>query len=195
MNDFNEICCRMKEHDMPVPQSQVMVRVPEARTVLYHYMKDCLAQKRSELHWLPEYEEVADWLTDNRGRGLFLYGDYGRGKTVLGYHVLPAILLKYMNKVVNVYDAQKMNSDIDKLLRKHVVSLDDIGTEDTLVSYGNRRLAFAEVMDAAEKYRKLIIVSTNLNGDQIVARYGQRVMERIISVTRRIEFKGQSQRR
>lgn len=60
MNDFNEICSRMKEHDMPVPQSQVMVRVPEARTVLYHYMKDCLAQKRSELHWLPEYEEVAD---------------------------------------------------------------------------------------------------------------------------------------
>ena len=52
---------------------------------------------------------------------------------MLGYHVLPAILLKYMNKVVNVYDAQKMNSDIDKLLRKHVVSLDDIGTEDTLV--------------------------------------------------------------
>ena len=50
-------------------------------------------------------------------------------------------------------------------------------------------------MDAAEKYRKLVIVSTNLNGDQIVARYGQRVMERIISVTRRIEFKGQSQRR
>ncbi|MFV0331131.1 MAG: hypothetical protein ACK5M3_14185, partial [Dysgonomonas sp.] len=90
---------------------------------------------------------------------------------------------------------QEMNKYIDDVLKKHVISLDDIGTEDISVNYGNKRQAFAEVMDAAEKYGKLIIISTNLRGDEIAERYGQRVMERIVSTTRRIKFRGQSLRK
>jgi len=88
-----------------------------------------------------------------------------------------------------------MNRDLDTLLQKHIIALDDIGTESVSVVYGNKRLAFAEVMDAAEKYGKLIIVTSNLRKEEIIARYGMRIFDRIISTTKRVEFKGLSLRR
>lgn len=194
MKGFDEIHRKMKLHNMPVPDGRVSIRIPEARKTLERCLHGYIAAKGGRLHWLPEYEQIADWLADNKGRGLFLYGDCGRGKSMLGYHILPGIILHTTRKVVNVFDVQEMNRNPDEVLSKHLISLDDIGTEDVSVSFGNRRLAFAEVMDAAEKHGKLVIVSTNLNGKQITERYGQRVMERIIATTRRVEFRGQSQR-
>ena len=41
--------------------------------------------------WQPEYEEVAEWLTDNKGRGLWLCGECGRGKTLRGAMILPVL--------------------------------------------------------------------------------------------------------
>jgi len=195
MNDFDTIFEQMKVHNMQLPTEYIRIGIASPRATLENGLRYFLSFDNAELCWLPEYDEVANWLADNQGRGLFLFGDCGRGKSMLTRFVLPAIILKYMRKVVSVYDVQSMNRHIDEVLKKHIISLDDIGTEDLSVSYGNRRLAFAEVMDAAEKYRKLVIISTNLTGDQIIARYGQRVMERIISTTRRIEFKGRSLRK
>ncbi|WP_044215348.1 hypothetical protein [Dysgonomonas gadei] len=60
--------------------------------------------------------------------------------------------------------------------------------------FGNRRMAFAEVMDAAEKHGKLLIISTNLPVDDIRKRYGDRVLDRIKSTTTRILFEGESLR-
>jgi DNA replication protein DnaC len=121
-----------------------------------------------------------------------MYGDCGRGKSMLLRYVLPVILLKYANKVVSVFDVQQMNKKPDDVLSKHIIGLDDIGTEDISVLNGNKRSVFSEVMDCAEKYAKLLIIATNLNSEQIEQIYGTRVIERIISTTRRIEFKGKS---
>ena len=138
---------------------------------------------------------MSDWLNDNQGRGLFLYGNCGRGKTVLARYVIPAILLKYDRKVVNCFDAQEMNTNLDEVLKKKIVCIDDIGTEEVSVSYGNKRLAFLEVVDAAEKHGKLLIITSNLNQEQLVQKYGDRTMDRIISTTKRVLFKGKSLRR
>ncbi|WP_236264068.1 hypothetical protein [Dysgonomonas sp. Marseille-P4677] len=88
-----------------------------------------------------------------------------------------------------------MNSRIDYVLSRHIISLDDIGTEEVCNQYGNKRLAFAEIMDAAEKYNKLLIVSTNLSVDDIRRRYGERVLDRIKATTHRVLFEGESLRR
>jgi DNA replication protein DnaC len=72
--------------------------------------------------------------------------------------------------------------------------LDDIGTEDIAVSFGNKRAAFSEIMDAAEKKGKLVIITTNLQKEEIVQRYKERVYDRIISTTKRIKFSGNSLR-
>ena len=127
-------------------------------------------------------------------RGLFLFGNCGRGKSILCRFALPAILLKYCRKVVTVLDIQDMNRDIDLALSKHILSLDDIGTEEISVKYGERRLAFAEIMDAAEKQGKLVIVSTNLGESELRERYGDRVLDRVRAITTRVLFTGKSLR-
>ncbi len=195
MKGFKEIYEDMRLHGMPMPVERVKISIPNARTVLTNCFKYFLSFESAEFIWQKEYEEVAYWLEDNKSRGLFLYGDCGRGKSMLSRYVLPAILLKYERKVVSVYDVQDMNKKIDEVLKKHIISLDDIGTEELTVSYGNKRLAFAEIMDAAEKYGKMIIISTNLSDQQIADRYGWRVMERIIATTKRVLFSGKSLRK
>lgn len=194
MKDFEQIYDMMKLQGMKLPSEKVFIRIPEAKIILTNALKYFLSIESREMIWLPEYNEITNWLLDNQGRGLFLYGNCGRGKSLLSRYVLPAIILKYCNKVVSVFDIQDMNKDIDLVMSKHIVSLDDIGTEEISVSYGNKRLAFAEIMDSVEKKGKLVIVSTNLSINDITARYGDRILDRIKSTTTRVLFEGNSLR-
>lgn len=192
---LDKVVSQMQMQGMRLPVQKVEVRLPDAVEMLREVMEYFVAREGRELEWLPEYDRVADWLSDNKGRGLFLYGDSGRGKSLLGRYVLPTILLMKCRKVVSVFDVQDMNRDIDHVLTKHIISIDDIGTEEQSVKFGERRMAFAEVMDAAEKQNKLVVVSTNLSVDEIRKRYGDRVLERIVSTTCDVLFEGKSLRK
>lgn len=194
MKTFEEIAEDMKAHGMKLPSRKVQVAIPDARNILFNAITYFVGREGRKTVWLPEYDRVAEWLTDNQGRGLFLFGNCGRGKSVLCRYVIPAILLKYMRKVVTVYDVQDMNRDIDAVLTKHIISLDDVGTEEMSVKFGEKRLAFAEVMDAAEKHGKLVIVSTNLGLEELKQRYGDRVVDRIKATMLRVAFNGKSLR-
>ena len=195
MEDFKEVYEQMKEHGMVVPVNRINFKIPESETVLKNCFKYFLSLEGTEFKWQSEYSGIADWLSDNHGRGLFMYGDCGRGKSMLLRYVIPAILLKYHRKVVRVYDVQQMNRQIDEVLSKHIVGIDDIGNESVAIKYGDKRTAFAEVMDNAEKYSKLVIISTNLNKESLSEMYGNRILDRIVSVTKRVEFKGNSLRK
>ena len=39
--------------------------------------------------WPDDYDQVAQWLTDNKGKGLMLIGDCGRGKSMITTEILP----------------------------------------------------------------------------------------------------------
>ena len=185
---------QMQLHGMAVPSERINIAIPNARQVLGEYLEYFLSLEQKRLVWLPEYDRVAGWLADNEGKGVFLYGDCGRGKSLLVKYVIPAILLEYHNLVVKSYDTQQMNRKLDEVLRRRLIGLDDVGTEDVLNDYGNRRQAFAEVVDAAEKYGKLLIVSSNLGKKELLEYYNVRVYERVIATTKRIEFRGGSLR-
>ncbi|MDH6354510.1 DNA replication protein DnaC [Dysgonomonas sp. PH5-45] len=188
------VCAEMQRHGMKLPAPKVRIHIADAQAKMEQALRFFLKAEAREPVWLPEYDEVCQWLQDNRGRGLFLYGNCGRGKTLLGRYVLPALLLQHYQKVVTVYEAQEMNMKLDEVLLRHIVSIDDIGTEGLCNTYGNKRMAFAEVMDAAEKQGKLVIATTNLGVREIRAQYGDRVLERIVATTRRILFEGESLR-
>ena len=145
--------------------------------------------------WIPEYDEIADWLTNNDGRGLFCIGKVGRGKSLLCTKVIPALMSYYCRKIVSVYDAQQMNAQLDEVLSKHIVCIDDLGTEEIAVSYGTRRMAFAELADAAEKEGKLLLITTNMTVDQFREKYGERVIDRLRVLTRSVLFSGESLRK
>lgn len=194
MNSFEEIYDNMKLHKMKLPANVTTIKVPQAKQVLQNALTFFLSKRNEELKWLPEYDNVAKWLENNNGRGIFMFGNCGRGKSLLGRYVIPAILLKYCGKVTSVFDIQEMNKNIDLVMSKQIISLDDIGTEEMINNFGNKRLAFAEIMDAAEKQGKLMIISTNLTQNEIVEQYGDRILDRIKSTTERILFNGESLR-
>ncbi len=185
----------MLVHGMKLPAPRIQVNIPQARNVLRNTMAGFLNMEGRLMQWLPEYDEVAAWLENNKGRGLFLFGDCGRGKSLLCRYVLPAILLSHCQKVVSIYNMQEVNTNIDEVLSKRIISIDDVGTESVSVQFGRRRIAFAEIMDAAEKDNKLLIISSNLNADEILKYYDTRILDRLKSTTLRIPFEGQSLRK
>ena len=192
--DFSSILEEMRICGMKCPRNKIIFSVPDAKIVLKNAFDYFLSMQGTSTVWMNEYDKVAEWLTNNDGRGILLFGDCGRGKSLLGRYVLPAILLKYCRKVVAGYSANEMNEKLDEVLSKHIISLDDIGTEEMIVDYGNKRYAFPEIIDAAEKESKIVIVSTNLEAKGLETKYGTRVLDRIMSTMYRVKFEGKSLR-
>lgn len=145
--------------------------------------------------WLPEYDKVAEYLSNNKGKGLLCYGNCGRGKTLLCRHVIIPILYHVLNRVTYYYDASEMNKSIDAIKRTRYAVIDDIGIEGIAVDYGERRMAVPEIVDNAEKNGNLLILTTNLSFDEMNEKYGTRTMDRLASVCHAIRFKGESLRR
>lgn len=174
----------------PLP-NVVNITVPDAKNVLWRGLN----YFTENAEWLPEYEEIANWLSDNKGRGLLCYGNCGRGKSLICWKIIPLLLNHYCRKIVACYDAQQMNADIDAVKAKHIIYIDDVGTENISVKFGEKRLAFCEIVDEAEKRGKLLILTTNLSLDEISQKYGERTMDRLVAITTRVKFKGESLRK
>jgi len=145
--------------------------------------------------WLPEYDEVAEWLANNQGRGLCLYGTNGTGKTVLVQKAIPALIFKFFNKIVKCVNYYDLNANADVVITRRLLSIDDAGLETEGVIYGNKRWIFPEIMDIAEKRKNVVIFSSNLDGQGFIDKYGVRTFERIVATTKRIEFNHKSLRK
>lgn len=175
----------------PVP-STVSFSIPDAKKVLWAGIRFYTGDNAK---WLPEYEEVANWMSDNKGRGLLCFGNCGRGKTLICGKILPIVLNHYCRKVVSCYDSQQMNAELDAVKQKHIIYVDDIGTENLSIKYGEKRLAFAELADEAEKKGKLLLLTTNLSIDELREKYGERTLDRLKATTKTVFFAGESLRR
>ena len=194
--DFREIAEGMRLRGMQTPDNKVHIRIDNATAILRVAFAYFLSVQSpgAEMQWKSEYDSVGQWLENNQGKGLLLHGPCGLGKTLLARYCLPAIILKYARLIVNTFDTQDMNRDPEKVLSKHLIGIDDFGTEDVSVAYGNKRMVLTEVLDMAEKKGKLLILTTNLSGDQIAKKYGARAYDRILSVTTRVRFDGKTLR-
>ena len=148
-----------------------------------------------EAKWLEPYEQIADWLEGNDGRGLLAFGDCGLGKTLICGKILPLLINKFYGKVVMCYDCKKINQDIDEMLHKKLIYLDDVGVEHESVKYGERRQCFVELVDEAEKQGKLLILTTNLSIEQLGEKYGNRTVDRLKAITKTVLFEGNSMRK
>ena len=175
----------------PLPE-QVCIHIPCAQEHLYNGIKYFCGK---DAKWLPDYERITEWLTDNKGRGLLLAGKCGLGKSLIGMRIIPLLLNYYCRLLVGIYTAQELNSKPDEIMKKHMVYIDDVGTEDVSNIYGNKRIPFAELVDAAERNGKLLIMTTNLDEDHLKEKYGERVVDRLHAVTRKITISGKSMRK
>lgn len=190
--DGRSLIEEMELHGMYTGADKIYISIKNSMEIFKNAMKYFISIDGNELVWKDEYNEIAEWLSDNKGRGLFMSGNSGLGKSVIGMRVIPAILLKYCKKVVRVYSANDINKEPENALKSKLICIDDIGTEDILNSFGNKRMVFSEIIDNAEKKGNLVIISSNLDKDGIIEKYGFRVYDRIISTTKRINFNGKS---
>lgn len=151
--------------------------------------------QKLNFEWLKEYEVVADWMDTNNGYGLIMIGNTGRGKTVIAKKILPMFFRFFFDKEVTCYNSYEINDKLDEILKKRIVIIDDIGSEDQSVVFGERKWVLPIIMDNVEKSGNLIILTTNLNVEMITQKYGERTRERIKACCRAVLFKGASLRK
>lgn len=144
--------------------------------------------------WLPEYDRVAAWLENPQGQGLLMLGDCGRGKTVIARGILPILVKARYSRLLYSYNAQELNTRIDAILKQRLVVIDDIGTEEIRNNFGNKRNAFAELIDSAESEGKFLVVTTNLSYEELEAKYTKRTTDRLRGMCRIVVFRGGSLR-
>lgn len=190
--NFQVAVDRLKQTGFNPLPDRVRITIPNAKEEL---IKGLRYFEGDNAKWLIEYEEIVNWLSDNKYRGLLCYGNCGRGKSLICWKILPLLINHYCRKIVSCYDSQQMNADIDGVKANHLIYIDDVGIENISIKYGEKRLAFSEIVDEAEKKGKLLIVTTNLSLDELAQKYGERTMDRLVAITKRVKFIGPSLRK
>lgn len=157
---------------------------------------------------LPEYNQIVRWMTDTKGKGLFLSGDCGRGKSVIIIGIIP-ILLRMKRYITYPVQAQEFESEcpfrnnigyapktnLDYLIATKFPIIDDLGAEIRVNNYGEKYEGFNRIIDAAEARLKPMFISSNLSREQLLDRYGERAFDRARRLCKYIEFKGESLRK
>lgn len=194
---FKNLISQMRDTGYPQEIDRVQISIPNAEKRLRGGLQYVVNMKSGcNAEWNEHnYRPIVDWMTDNKGKGLLMFGGCGLGKSVIGMYILPLLIKDVHKKVVNIFSAQELNKKIDEILKLHIIYIDDIGTEDNLNSYGNKRMPFAELCDDAEKKGKLLILTTNLSINELTERYGDRVVDRLIATTKAVPFTGDSLRK
>ena len=194
--DYSEIFRQMKVEGRPVPTQRPHIVIPNARQELENAMNAILSSMGERLVWLPEYDKVADWLAGNKGKGLFLYGNCGRGKSLLARYAIPAIIRAFSRRIVTIVDCGTQQYEIDEILRRKLIVLDDVGVEVDRIDYGTRRNIVVEAINKSQDDPSaMLIMSSNLSGDAIRDRYGDRIYDRVKYLCHRIAFNGKSLRK
>ena len=154
----------------------------------------------NQAQWLEGYNKIVSWLTDNQGRGLLCVGTPGLGKTLICKRILPALL----GCNIPVVNAHEMTVRIDELLKERILIIDDLGKESVEVKqYGNLRIPFFELCDAAEQQGNLLIITTNLSTTpdsdpryptSLKERYGDAVYSRLRATMTSAIIRGEDMR-
>lgn len=112
--DFRHAAERLKDFGFQLRPERVYIRISDAKVNLQNGLRFFIGAHQ----WLPEYEEIVSWLTNNHGRGLLCIGHLGRGKTIICTKIIPPIIIDSCNLITNIYDATDLNNLIDGMFYK-----------------------------------------------------------------------------
>ena len=182
------------------------VRIPDAKKRLQDGLHYFLKGKEQWLPGTDGYDGIADWLTDNKGRGLHVCGAPGLGKSLICQKILP-VILGNGGRPIPCVNAKELHDRIEELKRERIVIIDDLGKEPRR-HYGDIDNSFFELCNNAERTGHLLIITTNLSTtpmppthpnaslypDSILGRYGQDVISRLKATTAVVEFIGRDMR-
>ena len=187
MINFGESVRNFAERKIYLQPQRLHFHLPNASEVLDAGLEYFLGDNYK---WLPEYDEVTDWLTDNKGMGLFCMGNCGRGKTTICLQVLPCIMQHYFHKIFSICLARDVNRHYNEVMQKQLLIIDDVGREEPYQEYGNHFNVFPDFVDDCERKGKLLITNTNCTKEQLAEKYGERTLSRLKATTRLVAFAG-----
>lgn len=151
--------------------------------------------------WNESYTAVADWLADNRSKGLLLIGNCGVGKTLITRKILMPLFNQFYSEIYNqngmevkFYPAYDLEKAVENGLGNCVV-IDDIGSENIQNKFGNKVDWFSRAVDYAEQHGNMLICTTNLTNEMLQERYGARTCDRMRAIMRPIVITGNSLRK
>lgn len=181
------------ENDYFKPLAQIReIRIPDAEYKLKHILSFLLRKKGQSLKWLPAYDEVAQWLGNNGRKGLLIMGNCGTGKSLLCCNAIPMLLHLELYKNFYAIPAWSLSDVWKKHLNDDICIIDDVGMEPVGMRYGEPIHAFATMISNADQKGQLMILTTNLNTEDLLKKYDARVMDRIRGSMRTIAIPGAS---
>ena len=209
----DEVAKWLAEHSPYNPQRDPHhIHVENARERLEQEMRRVWGDER--FLWMNGYERIADWLTDNKGKGLLLCAPTGRGKTDICQRILPDILCNGGRPIpyVEAKDLCKPKSaDLrDDLKTEPILIVDKLGKEPRKF-FSDDNNSFSDLLENAERTGQLLIICTQLSTttidperypeaaaqypDSIQHRYGQDVLSRLAAVVKATRIVGPDMRR
>ncbi len=190
--DFKQVVESLRGTGYPAEPERVRITIPDAEKRL----RAGLDYFTGKGVWDEgNYRPVVEWMKDNNGRGLLINGGCGLGKSLIGMRILPILINSACRKIVSIYRAQDLVTQPDVILSKHIIYIDDVGTENVANNYGNKRIPFMELCDLAEMKGKLLILTTNLDIPHLEEKYGERTIDRLKAITKCVTFRGKSLRK
>ncbi|MBR1927378.1 MAG: hypothetical protein IJ840_06475 [Bacteroidales bacterium] len=90
---------------------------------------------------------------------------------------------------------QRPETWLDYLQRTKFPIIDELGVEMQMNDYGEKCEGFNLVINAAERYNRPMFITTNLTEEQILARYGERTLDRLGHLCKMVKFSGESLRK
>jgi hypothetical protein len=159
------------------------------------------------------YDQLSAWLAERTAgtmhRGLWLWGPAGLGKSlflasVLGLRPLTAAQIVDCYREYGGYDARFAErvygsfNDANVRIVPQPLTIDDLGQEPLSVLFGVREEVLCRVLcDRYEHWQRHAVrtyITTNQTPEQIDARYGRRVTDRLTEMCVAVEFAGKSAR-
>ncbi|MCD8211049.1 MAG: hypothetical protein LUC37_05845 [Prevotella sp.] len=169
-------------------------RFKDAKEGMMEILHHLLGKKAK---WNKDYDEVATWLTDSHFKGLLIMGEYGTGKSLICCKVIPLLMKVKTSRgpsiMLSAFDLNRYAEVLGKGHHK-IIIIDDVGVESELVEYGKRSIVFNEVVDRAERLGQTLILTTNLSEKELTSKYGNRTIDRLKFLTRKVIFSGESLR-
>ncbi len=189
LNEMNEFGMRPRQF-----LSYSFGDLPQCREIIKKAIISC-DKTVVDFEFLPEYEQISQWMTNTMGKGLFLMGDVGRGKTNIMFYSIPLIFFHFNRKIVNRVYAKDLRGELSKLKKKKFIAVDDMGRETVSNDFGVKSEPINSLFSMAENESKILFVSTNLSVEQILERYGIRTFDRIKRLCKIVKFQGDSLRK
>lgn len=146
--------------------------------------------------------------------GVMLTGKCGNGKTtmtralqrmigILDYHrFYQEYLTNDFDPSFRIVDANyiaevaKNKDAFEDLKSRWLLAIDDLGEEPTeILDFGNTRYPIARIIEFRYFHQLFTVITTNLDGNMLYERYGERVYDRITEMFHVITFEEDSYRK